>query len=152
MCCLIAVLSSCFRLKIRRFVHPKTASLKKNSIKFADSIFLTTFDFRSLILSRKRSGLVGNVASVGLQRFACNLSVQRRLCRSALFFFFQRDFTCTWDSNPASRKRSGLRNPFRFRAVWVWLFYHFRLLVGLCVSVAIFIAFGSNENEKSKGN
>jgi hypothetical protein len=47
--CLIAVLPSCFRLKIRRFVHPKTASLKKNSIKFADSIFLTTFDFRSLI-------------------------------------------------------------------------------------------------------
>jgi hypothetical protein len=101
--CLIAVLSSCFRLKVRRFVHPKTASLKKNSIKFADSIFLTTFDFRSLSLSRKRSGLVGNVASVGLQRLACNLSVQRRLCRSASFFFFQREFTCTWDGNPAQK-------------------------------------------------
>jgi hypothetical protein len=87
-------------LKIRRFVHPKTTSLKKNSIKFADSIFLTTFDFRSLIFLFE---LVGNVASVGLQRFPCNLSVQRRLCRSALFFFFQRDFTCTWDGNPAQK-------------------------------------------------
>jgi hypothetical protein len=101
--CFIAVFSGCFRLKIRRFVHPETTSLKKNSIKFADSIFLTTFDFRSLILSRKRSGLVGNVASVGLQRLDCNLSVQRRLCRSASFFFFQGDLTCTGDGNPAQK-------------------------------------------------
>jgi hypothetical protein len=100
---LIAILSSCFRLKVCRFVLPKTTSLKKNSIKFADSIFLTTFDFRSLILSRKRSGLVGNVASVGLQRLACNLSVQRRLCLSASFFFFQRDFTCTCNGNPEQK-------------------------------------------------
>jgi hypothetical protein len=47
--------------------------------------------------------LVGNVASVGLQRLACNLSVQRRLCRSASFFFFQKDFTCTGDGNPEQK-------------------------------------------------
>jgi hypothetical protein len=47
--------------------------------------------------------LVGNVASVGLQRLVCNLSVQRRLCLSASFFFFQRDFTCTGDGNPAQK-------------------------------------------------
>jgi hypothetical protein len=60
----------------------------------------TPFDFRSLILLFE---LVGNVASVGLQRFACNLSVQRRLSRSASFFFVQRDFTCTGDGNPEQK-------------------------------------------------
>jgi hypothetical protein len=47
--------------------------------------------------------LVGNVAFVSLQRFTCNLSVQRRLCLSTLFFFFQRDFTSTGDSNPEQK-------------------------------------------------
>jgi hypothetical protein len=47
--------------------------------------------------------LVGNVAFVGLQQLACNLSAQRRLCQSASFFFFQRDFTCTGDGNPEQK-------------------------------------------------
>jgi hypothetical protein len=44
-----------------------------------------------------------------------------------------------------------LLNSFRFRAVWAWLFCHFHLLVGLCVSVAIFTVFGSNEKALRKG-
>jgi hypothetical protein len=43
------------------------------------------------------------------------------------------------------------QNPFRFQAVWAWLFCHFYLLVGLCVSVGIFIVFGSNEKALRKG-
>jgi hypothetical protein len=43
------------------------------------------------------------------------------------------------------------QNPFRFQAVCAWLFFHFYLLVGLCVSVAIFTTFGSNEKALRKG-
>jgi hypothetical protein len=60
--------------------------------------------------------------------------------------FFKGFFTFTGDKNPEHR----LQNPFRFQAVLDCLFCNSHLCGGLCISVAIFTVFGSNDRKKQR--